>query len=96
MDRDEIGAGVSIPVDGFLWIRDHHVYVERHIAHALGNANNLGSKGEVRRKMAIHDIDVNEIGIGDFLQIPRQIAKVGGENRRRDFNVVHCCAFPIR
>ena len=63
VNRNKVGAGVGIPVNGFFGIRNHHVHIEWHVAYALGNTYDLGSKGKVGRKVAIHDIDMNEIGV---------------------------------
>ena len=86
VNRHHICSRVEIPRDAFIGIGDHHVDVERHGRGALACLDGVDSEGEVRREMAIHDIDMDEVGTGNRLKIPSEVQQVCGEDGWSDAN----------
>ena len=64
--RDHGGAGGRERLDVPIGIRDHQVNIERHGGHAPDRRNDRRPDGNVRHEVAVHDIDVNEIGAPAF------------------------------
>ena len=81
MNSDVIRAGIDIPVDGLVRIGDHHMDVQGNVAGALRRSDNAGSKREVLGEVAVHNIDMDEVGIVDHLKVATKVCKVGGKNR---------------
>ena len=86
--RDHVGTSLHEVRDVAIGCLNHQVDVERFGGHALDGAHDDRADRDVGDKMAVHDVDVNEIGAAAFNQrdVMPERGEVGGENRRGDLN----------
>ena len=84
--RDHRGAGVGERLDVAIGIRDHQVDVERHRGDALERLDDRRADRDVRHEVAVHHVDVNQIGAAALDRGDRvaERGEVGREDRRRD------------
>ncbi len=62
VDRHHRRARVGKRVDVLIGIRDHQVHVDRDLRDALDRLHDRRTHGDVRHEVAVHHVDVNEIG----------------------------------
>ena len=67
-------------------IFDHQMYVHRQIGDFADALDDRLAQRQVRDEMMVHHIDMNQIRIGDGLEVTLKIAEVGGQDARCDFN----------
>ncbi len=67
-------------------ILNHQMHVDRQIGHLTDTGHNRLAKRQIRNEMMIHHIHMDEIRIGDCLEITFQVAEIGGQNARCDLN----------
>ena len=69
------------------------MHVERNGRRLADGFTDGKTKGKVRHKVPVHDVDVVEIGTAGFnsLHLRRQIAEVTGEQGGSDFDHVYPC-----
>ena len=81
-------AGVRERLDVAVRVLDHQVHVERHPRDALERPHDRRADRDVRHEMAVHHVDVNEIGAAALDRRDRvaERREVGGEDRRRDLH----------
>ena len=60
--------------------------VQEHIRDLSDGFQYRDADGDVGDKHAVHHVHMDIIGIGDAVDIPLQICKIGGEDRRGNFN----------
>ena len=60
--RHHRGARLHERVDVAIRVRDHQVDVERHLGDPLERLHDRRADRDVRHEMAVHDVDVNQIG----------------------------------
>jgi hypothetical protein len=70
-----------------LRLEDHQVQADGQPGRLADRPHDHRPDGDVRNEPAIHHVDVDPVGAGGFdgLDLAREVAEVGGEDRRRDF-----------
>ena len=86
VDRDHRRAGLGEGVDVAIGIGDHQVDVERHRRDPLERPDDRRADRDVRHEVAVHDVDVNQVGAAalDGRDRVAEGREVGREDRRRD------------
>ena len=81
-----VGAGGGELTQEDIGIRNHQVNVEGKLGHFLQRFDDRWTDRQVRYEMAVHDVDVQQIGSASFDRghFVGQTGKIGGENRRSD------------
>ena len=87
--RDHAGAGGDEVFDVAIGLLDHQVHVERPRGDALDRAHDRRADRDVRDEVAVHHVDVNEVGAAALggRDVAAERGEVGGENRGRDQHV---------
>ena len=69
-----------------LRLRTHQVNVEEHLRQRTNRAHHLGTEGNVRDKMPVHDVQVQPLraGLAGALRLGGKLAEVRGEQGRGD------------
>ena len=62
MHRDHGSARVGEGLDVAIRLHDHEVNVERKLRHVANRPHDRRSDSDVRDEMAVHHVDVNQIG----------------------------------
>ena len=84
-----VRAGRGELVEQISGVVDHEVAVEVHVGTRTQAFDHWRADRQVRHEVAVHDVDVQQIGIGsDRLHLSRQLREVTREDRRCDFS--HC------
>ena len=86
MDRKPIGAGLGKGVEIGIDRRDHQMDIERLFGVRPERLHHHGADGDVGDKMAVHHIDMDDIGAGcldrlDFRAQPRKNRQTGWRGR---------------
>ena len=86
VNRDAGGACSDVFVEQPLGVRHHQVNVERQAGAASERSHHRDAEAEVGHEVAVHDVDVEQIGTAGFGRADRaaQIEQIGGQERRRD------------
>ena len=86
MHRDAVGAGLGEGFQIGIHRRDHQMHVERLFGVGPKRLHHRRSDGDVGHEMAVHHIDMDEIGARrlDRLDLRAQPGKIGRQDRRRD------------
>jgi hypothetical protein len=77
---DDVGAG---PGEGFeigVGGCNHQMHVERLFGVRTDRANDIGANGNIRDKMAVHDVDMDPVGAGgiDGAHLLAEFCEIGG------------------
>jgi hypothetical protein len=89
MDGHPIGASIGKCGDEVVGIFNHQVAIEGHTWDGFAQGgNDRRADGDVRNKMAIHDVDVEDraAGVDGGLCLRAELSEVGGENRGCEFD----------
>ena len=85
--RAAIGAGVRERVEEVGGIVDHQVAVEEQLGVLAHRLDDRRPDGEVVDEVAVHHVDVQQIGVvGDPVDVGREAGEVGRENRRGELH----------
>ncbi len=71
-------------------VLNHEMYIERQFRILSDKIDNCRAEGNIIDEMPVHDVAVDPVGTG-FLDVPdfiSQSRKIGGENGRRDDDLV--------
>ena len=74
---DDVRAGIGEPIGHMVGVGHHHVDVHRDVAHALDGLQHVHAKGEVTGEVTVHDVEVNEVGVGYAVQIALKVGHIG-------------------
>jgi hypothetical protein len=82
MDGNPIGPGSGKGINIFVGIDDHQMHIQIFAGSCPGGLDNERADSNVRHKMTIHDIYVNDITTGavDSANLFAQPPKIGGQN----------------
>ena len=64
----------------------HQMHVDRKIGDFADTSHNRLAQGQIRNEMMIHHVDVNEICIGDGLEVALKVAEISGQDAWCDLN----------
>ena len=82
-----VGAGVGEPAEQHARVVDHQVTVEEEVGVLAQRLHDRRTDREVRHVVAVHAVDVQEVGLGrDAGDVGREVREVGGEDRGRDLH----------
>ena len=86
MHRDPVGAGIGEILDERIHRRNHQMHVERLFRMRLDRFHDRRADGDIGHEMAVHDIDMDEIGarLLDRLDLGAQAREIGRKNGRSD------------
>ena len=86
--RQHRRAGLDERFGVAIGIGNHQVHVERHLGHPLDRFDDRRPYRDVRHKMAVHHIHMDEISASSFSRLDggAERREVGRENGRRDAN----------
>lgn len=62
------------------------MHVDRKIGDFADTSHNRLAQGQIRNEMMIHHVDVNEICIGDGLEVALKVAEISGQDAWCDLN----------
>ena len=85
---DHRGAGLGKGLDVPIGVGNHQVHVERHARDPLQRAHDRNPDGDIGDEMAVHHVDMNQVGAAAF-DGGNRVAKggeVGREDRRRNLH----------
>src|SRR5215471_2772606 len=87
MNEKGIGTCLDQFIQKEIWIRNHEMDFEGQRSHLSKRPHDRHSHRNVGHEMAIHDVNVNAVGSCpcQFLNLCRQMAEVGSENRGCEF-----------
>ena len=81
METDHPGSGLGKALDILFGIHNHQVHVQRLARFASDGFHDGESKGDVGHETAVHDIQVEEVGIAvDNFHILLQVQEIRGQN----------------
>ena len=86
MDRHQIGAGVAELLHVPHRLHDHQVDVQGQLRDLADGLHHRDADGDVGDEHAVHHIHMDVVGVGDAVNVPLQIRKIGGEDGRSNFN----------
>ena len=82
-----VGARIGEVLEEHRRVVDHEMAVEEQLGALAERAHDDRPDGEVGHEMAVHHVDVQEVGrLGHPLDLGREVRKVGGQDRRRKFH----------
>jgi len=86
MHRDHAGARLGECVEVLVGIHDHQVNIQRNLRDSPNRFHDRRSDGDVRDEMAVHDVDVDQIGAAALGRADRvaKRGKVGCQDRGGD------------
>jgi hypothetical protein len=85
--RDAVGAGIGEELQQDRGVVDHEVTIEKEIGALAQRLHHRRANREVRHIVAVHTVDVQQIGFGrDARDVGREVGEIGGKNRRRDLH----------
>ncbi len=85
-----VGAGVGEAFEQHRRVVDHEVAVEEEVGVLAQRAHHDGPDREVGHEVAVHHVDVEEVGgVGDPLHLRRELGEVGRQDRRRQLHGRH-------
>ena len=86
MHRDVIAAGLGEGLEIRIARRNHQMCVEDLPGVRTHRLDDIGAIGNVGDEMAVHDVEVDQIGAGgiDGADLFAQFGEIGGQDRRRD------------
>ena len=67
-------------------ILNHQMHVNRKIGDFADTSHDRLAQSQVRDEMMIHHIDMNEIRIGNGLEVTLKVAEIGGQDAWCDLN----------
>ena len=85
---DHAAAGLEVAVEQVVGSLDHQVGLERHGGDRAARGDHVGSEGEVRYEVAVHDVplDAVDAGLLQGLALLAQAGHVGREHGRDDLD----------
>ena len=86
MDRYQIGAGIAEFLHVPHRLRDHQVNIQEHIRDLPDRLQHRDADGDIGHEHAVHHVHMDVVGVGNAVNVPLQIRKIGGEDGRRNFN----------
>src|ERR1051326_1667745 len=87
VNRDHVRAGVEERADVELRLLDHQMTVERQRRRLADGLHDHRSDRQVRHEVAVHHIEVQEVGAGfDVTNLVAELREVSGKNRWRDLD----------
>ena len=86
MDRHDVGAGVAELLHVPHRLHDHQVHIQGQGGGGADGLHHGDADGDVGDEQAVHHVHMDVIRGGDAADIPLQVGKVGGKNRRRDLD----------
>ena len=89
MNGNPIGARIQVPVKLLKRVGDHKMHIERNLRDLLQLGNEGDAQRKVGHKMAIHHIDVDEIGAStlEHADIMFEVHEIRRQNGRRNLDV---------
>ena len=82
-----VGTGVGEVAEQHPGVVDHEVAVEEEVGVLAERAHHDGPDREVGHEVAVHHVDVDEVGdVGDPLHLRREVGEVGRQDRRRQLH----------
>ena len=86
VDIDLVCAGFGKRFQQNFGARTHQVNIEKHLRDRPHRFDHLWAKGKIWHKMAVHDVEVQPLGIGfaDARGLFSEAAKISRKKRRRD------------
>ena len=86
MEAHGCGAQLGILRCPTIRILNHQMHVNRKIGDFADTSHDRLAQGQIRDEMMIHHVDVNEIRIGNGLEVTLKVAEIGGQDAWCDLN----------
>src|SRR5260221_10098885 len=98
MDIEPVGARFGKYLKIALWLLNHQMNVEKLLRHTAHGFNHHRPKGDVRHKIAVHDVQMEQVGASGFgfADLFAQLCEVSSKDRRRNLKgkghgLLSCC-----
>ena len=86
MDGAPVGPRVGEGLDEIARVRNHQVAVEVEVGAGPQRLHDRWADREVGHVVAVHAVDVEQVGVADPFDLGRELGEVGGEDGRSDLH----------